>query len=95
MKKKTTVIDMSKTEKAEVDWARVDATTEEEIEAQAREDGDSLKEWTPEMIARARAKKRPKKSLTIRMDADLIDRLKSEGPGYQSRLNAIVRSYYS
>lgn len=32
-----------------------------------------------------------KKQLTVRIDADVIEWLKSKGEGYQSRLNAILR----
>jgi uncharacterized protein (DUF4415 family) len=35
-----------------------------------------------------------KKQLTIRLDADVLDWLKSQGKGYHSRINAILRSYY-
>ena len=34
-----------------------------------------------------------KKGVYIRLDPDLIDWLKSQGPGYQTRINAILRSY--
>ena len=33
-----------------------------------------------------------KKSLTIRLDADVIAWLRAEGPGYQTRLNKVLRS---
>jgi uncharacterized protein (DUF4415 family) len=33
-----------------------------------------------------------KKPITIRLDTDLVDRLKSEGPGYQTKINTILRS---
>ena len=33
----------------------------------------------------------PKKHINIRLDADLLDRLKAEGPGWQSRANDILR----
>jgi uncharacterized protein (DUF4415 family) len=36
----------------------------------------------------------PKKQLTIRLDEDLLDWLKDQGPGYQTRINAILRAYY-
>jgi len=32
-----------------------------------------------------------KKSLTIRLDADVLAWLKSQGTGYQTRINAILR----
>ena len=35
-----------------------------------------------------------KKQLTLRLDADVLAWLKAQGRGYQSRINAILRSYY-
>ena len=35
-----------------------------------------------------------KKQLTLRLDADVLEWLKSQGKGYQSRINAILRAYY-
>ena len=35
-----------------------------------------------------------KKQLSIRLDADVLEWLKSQGKGYHSRINAILRSYY-
>lgn len=36
---------------------------------------------------------RTKKGVYLRLDPDLIDWLKRQGPGYQTRINAILRSY--
>ena len=33
----------------------------------------------------------PKRQVTLRLDADLIDRLRQSGPGWQSRVNEILR----
>ena len=33
-----------------------------------------------------------KRQLTVRIDADVLEWLKSEGQGYQSRLNSILRA---
>jgi uncharacterized protein (DUF4415 family) len=35
----------------------------------------------------------PKDRLTIRLDHDLVEWLKQRGSGYQTRINAILRSY--
>ena len=35
-----------------------------------------------------------KKQLTVRLDADVLAWLKGQGKGYQSRINAILRTYY-
>lgn len=35
----------------------------------------------------------PKKTVTIRIDTDVLDWFKKEGKGYQSRINAVLRSF--
>ena len=54
--------------------------------------------WTPEMFARAIARKGlkpvPRKSLlSLRIDADVIEWFRKQGAGYQSRMNALLRAY--
>ena len=36
---------------------------------------------------------KPKKGIYLRLDQDLLDWLKRQGPGYQTRINAILRTY--
>ena len=36
----------------------------------------------------------PKKQLTVRFDADVVEWFKRQGRGYQTRMNAVLRSYY-
>jgi uncharacterized protein (DUF4415 family) len=60
-------------------------------------DGDAP-EWTPEMFGRAVARKGlkpvPRKALlSLRIDSDVIDWFRSQGAGYQSRMNALLRAY--
>lgn len=33
----------------------------------------------------------PKQHINIRLDAEVVDRLKADGPGWQSRANALLR----
>ncbi len=35
---------------------------------------------------------RPKAALTMRVDADVLDALKATGPGWQTRINALLRA---
>lgn len=48
--------------------------------------------WANAIRFRDRALYRPvKRSTTVRLDADVLQWLKSKGRGYQTRLNAILR----
>jgi len=77
-------------------WARLDALTDQEIEAQAIADyeesgypdfdGPSWAGLPPGIGV-------PKKQLTVRIDQDVIDWYKAQGKSYQTRMNAVLRHY--
>lgn len=74
------------------DWARVHATTAEEIEAQAArdeaEDG-MVVDW-----AGVTSNRPPTKAvLHMRVDRDVLDFFRAEGRGYQTKINAVLRAY--
>jgi uncharacterized protein (DUF4415 family) len=57
-------------------------------------DTSDVPEWTGEDFLRAERGKfyRPVKAqITAKVDMDVLNWLKSQGPGYQSRMNAILR----
>jgi len=35
----------------------------------------------------------PKESIALRIDADVVEWFKSQGPGYQTRMNAVLRAF--
>ncbi len=35
----------------------------------------------------------PKKMISLRVDPDVLDFFKSQGPGYQTRMNAVLRAW--
>jgi uncharacterized protein (DUF4415 family) len=48
-----------------------------------------VKDWSKAVVGKFY---RPiKEPITIRLDADVVAWLKSEGPGYQTRINALLR----
>lgn len=71
-------------------WERVDALTEEELEASIDFEEEGYPIWeTARMISDPACKKQ----ITLRLDPDVIDFFKAGGPGYQTRMNAVLRSY--
>lgn len=71
------------------DWARVDAMTEEELEASIDYEEEGEPDWSTLQVGIPG----PKQQLTVRFDADIIAWFKAQGPGYQTRMNAVLRSY--
>ena len=54
--------------------------------------GRSVSEVLPHLIKRGRPKSDdPKQIVTIRLDADLVERLKADGAGWQTRVNDMLR----
>lgn len=77
------------------DWARIDAMTEEEIEANALSDPDNPP-WTEEELAAAELMMPgdlQKTPISIRLDPEVIEYFKAQGPGYQTRINAVLRAF--
>jgi uncharacterized protein (DUF4415 family) len=77
------------------DWQRVDAMSEEEVEANATFDPDNPL-WTEEDLAGAvlvMPEDRRKVPVSIRLDPEVVDFFKTQGRGYQSRINAVLRAY--
>src|SRR5882762_2119000 len=78
--------------KGKTDWARVDALTDEDIAKAVADDPDAAPidiDWSDAVLV-IPAKK---KAISIRVDEDVLDFFKSEGDGYQRRINAVLRSY--
>src|SRR5258708_1000868 len=80
-------------QKSKTDWARVDALTDKEVEASIADDPDWAEfkdvDWSRAVLV-IPAKK---KAISMRVDEDVLDYFKSEGDGYQRRMNAVLRSY--
>jgi uncharacterized protein (DUF4415 family) len=79
--------------KGKTDWARVDALTDEDIEAAIANDPDWEEfkdvDWSDAVLVIPPRKK----AISIRVDEDVLDFFKREGEGYQRRMNAVLRSY--
>ena len=74
------------------DWERLDQMSDEDI------DLSDSPEITPEMFARAVLRKglepvQRKTQVTLRLDSDVLQWFKSQGKGYQTRMNLLLRAY--
>ncbi len=75
------------------DWELVESLTDEDIERSIADDPD----WDGfRDIDWSRAElvlPQPKAAISIRLDPDVLAFFKAGGKGYQSRINAVLRSY--
>ena len=84
--------------RGKTDWARVDALTDEDIEAAVRDDPDAApilsEEETKEWFKTARVVLPPGKApISIRIDRDVLEWFRASGEPYQTRINAVLRAY--
>ena len=73
-------------------WRYLERVTDNELAAAIARDRDAAPpdiDWSNAVIV-VPAKK---KAISIRVDPDVLDFFKNEGPGYQRRINAVLRSY--
>ena len=84
----------AKTKRGETrsDWAKAAAMTDAEIEASIATDPDEagmVMDWDSATVEMPQ----PKAVLNMRVDRDVLDYFRQTGRGYQTRINAVLRSY--
>jgi uncharacterized protein (DUF4415 family) len=76
------------TEKSYSDWDRIDAMTDEDI------DTSDVPPLDEAFFATAQLRlPKAKPAITIRLDPDVLEWFRSQGKGYQTRINAVLRMY--
>jgi uncharacterized protein (DUF4415 family) len=74
------------------DWKKAEAMTAAEIEASVAADADEadmVMDWDNATVEMPK----PKAVLNMRLDKDILDYFRKMGKGYQTRINAVLRSY--
>ena len=77
-----------------VDWARIDAITDEEIDAQIASDPD-VAPIADDAFFEGATLVMPeiKTPISLRVDSDVLRGFRETGAGYQARMNEALRSY--
>lgn len=76
----------------DTDWTRFNALTEEDIRRAVADDPDAAPldmDWSKARMVTFK----PKIAMSIRVDPDIHDFFKATGKGFQTRMNAVLRSY--
>lgn len=69
--------------KSRTDWQRLSDAGDHTDEAEFAVDWDRVELVLPE----------PKKLISLRLDADVVEFFRKQGKGYQTRMNAVLRAY--
>ena len=84
--------DLKRLPPRKTDWSKFDALTEEDIARAVASDPDAAPldlDWSKAKVYYPKGKL----PLSLRVDADIFAFFKSKGRGYQTRMNAVLRSY--
>jgi uncharacterized protein (DUF4415 family) len=69
------------------DWKQLASMDDQEI------DMSDIAELDDDFFKQAELRIPPKQSVTMRLDSDVLIWFKSQGQGYQTRINRLLRSY--
>ena len=79
--------------RSRTDWDRLNRLTDAEIEKAAAADRDNPPLTDAELARLELVLPKPKHQISIRLDDQVVDWFKRQGPGYQTRINAVLRAY--
>ena len=70
------------------DWKRVDSVRDSDVDTSEIAPLDESFFMNAELRLPG-----PKQSITVRLDADVLEWFRAQGKGYQTRINAVLRLY--
>ena len=73
----------------QTDWAAIDAKTDADIAADIDPEDEGEIDWSTLRVGHTSGKQQ----LTLRVDTDIVDWFRTDGAGYQTRMNAVLRGY--
>jgi uncharacterized protein (DUF4415 family) len=74
------------------DWAKVDAMTEADLERAIAEDEDE-RDLEPDWTRAELVIPRPRQSVHLRLEPEVVDFFKAGGKGHITRMQAVLRAY--
>ncbi|MBS0319929.1 MAG: BrnA antitoxin family protein [Proteobacteria bacterium] len=78
---------------SKTDWARVRAMEDREILRTTDHPEASVRHIVRGVVRQGLKPVPPKAAISLRLDADVLDWFKAQGPGYQTRINAVLRAF--
>ena len=78
---------------SKTDWARVRAQKGRDVKLSPEHPEAKIKHIVGGIVRRGLKPIPPKASIALRVDADVLEWFRSQGPGYQTRINAVLRAF--
>jgi uncharacterized protein (DUF4415 family) len=78
---------------SKTDWPRVRALKDKNIKTSSEHPEAEVKHIVRGIVRQGLKPASPKASISLRVDADVLEWFKSKGPGYQTRINAVLKAF--
>lgn len=79
--------------KGRTDFARLDAMTDADIARQVADNPDAAPLFTDEMLAGLHAVEPKRVPISLKLEQDVLEFYKAGGPGYQTRMQRVLRAF--
>jgi uncharacterized protein (DUF4415 family) len=83
----------SSSKATKTDWPRIKAMKDKDIALTAEHPAAEVKHIVRGIARRGLQPIPPKASISLRVDADVLEWFKAQGAGYQTRMNAVLRAF--
>ena len=90
--KRPSVKSKSTSAKSKTDWARLKSTARSAAPTDDHPEAD-IRHIVRGVVRRGLQPLPPKASISIRLDQDVLEWFKAQGPGYQTRINTVLRAF--
>ena len=90
--KQPTVKKTSSSTKSKTDWARLKAKAKPAVPSKEHPEAD-IRHIVRGVVRRGLQPLPPKASISLRVDQDVLEWFKAQGPGYQTRINIVLRAF--
>ena len=83
----------SSSKPSKTDWPRVRGMKVRHIQVSAEHPEADVRHIVRGIVRQGLKPVSSKTSISLRVDADVLDWFKAQGPGYQTRINAVLRAF--
>ena len=83
----------SSSKTSRTDWARLRKLKDQDIQLSAEHPEAEVRHIVRGIARRGLKPVPPKASIALRIDADVLEWFRSQGRGYQTRINAVLRAF--
>ena len=78
---------------SKTDWKRVETMADNDIQFDDDSPQTTPDDWLKAVVHTGFKLPRKKTQIALRLDNDVLTWFKAQGPGYQTRINAILKAY--